>query len=187
MKNLKKVLCLVLSLLLLLSVLTACGGSAGDKADTAPVADGDTAPAADGDTSAPAGEGDAAVPEDGVSLSMVMAAGLDNVDPAFNYSMDSMQIISLTDQGLMTFDEEGKVTCGLAESYDISPDGKTYLAIFTDIDEFKRGNVEMTPVTNSWDLLIALLNDSLNGFVINVFGEAVIFTRDFLDLYFGKK
>ena len=67
------------------------------------------------------------------------------------------------------------------------PDGKTYLAIFTDIDEFKRGNVEMTPVTNSWDLLIALLNDSLNGFVINVFGEAVIFTRDFLDLYFGKK
>ena len=67
------------------------------------------------------------------------------------------------------------------------PDGKTYLAIFTDIDEFKRGNVEMTPVTNSWDLLIALLNDNLNGFVINVFGEAVIFTRDFLDLYFGKK
>ena len=67
------------------------------------------------------------------------------------------------------------------------PDGKTYLAIFTDIDEFKLGNVEMTPVTNSWDLLIALLNDSLNGFVINVFGEAVIFTRDFLDLYFGKK
>ena len=128
MKNLKKVLCLVLSLLLLLSVLTACGGSAGDKADTAPAADGDTAPAADGDASAPAGEGgeDAAVPEDGVSLSMVMAAGLDNVDPAFNYSMDSMQNISLTDQGLMTFDEEGKVTCGLAESYDISPDGKTY-------------------------------------------------------------
>lgn len=83
MKNLKKVLCLVLSLLLLLSVLTACGGSAGDKADTAPAADGDTAPAADGDASAPAGEGgeDAAVPEDGVSLSMVMAAGLDNVDP----------------------------------------------------------------------------------------------------------
>jgi len=31
------------------------------------------------------------------------------------------------------------------------------------------------------------LNDNLNGFVINVFGEAVIFTRDFLDLYFGKK
>ena len=67
------------------------------------------------------------------------------------------------------------------------PDGKTYLAIFTDIEEFKLGNVEMTPVTNSWDLLIAFLNDNLNGFVINVFGEAVIFTREFLDLYFGKK
>ena len=67
------------------------------------------------------------------------------------------------------------------------PDGKTYLAIFTDIEEFKLGNVEMTPVTNSWDLLIAFLNDNLNGFVINVFGEAVIFTREFLDLYYKKK
>lgn len=76
---------------------------------------------------------------------------------------------------------------GNGRTPDTRLDGKTYLAIFTDIDEFKRGNVEMTPVTNSWDLLIALLNDNLNGFVINVFGEAVIFTRDFLDLYFGKK
>ena len=65
------------------------------------------------------------------------------------------------------------------------PDGKTYLAIFTDIDEFKLGNVEMTPVTNSWSLLMDLLNDNLNGFIINVFGEAVIFTRQFLDVYFG--
>ena len=64
------------------------------------------------------------------------------------------------------------------------PDGKLYLAIFTDIEEFRLGNVEMTPVTNSWKLLIDLLNDSLNGFVVNVFGEAVIFTREFLDLYF---
>ena len=65
------------------------------------------------------------------------------------------------------------------------PGGKTYLAIFTDIDEFKLGNVEMTPVTNSWSLLMDLLNDNLNGFIINVFGEAVIFTRQFLDVYFG--
>ena len=65
------------------------------------------------------------------------------------------------------------------------PDGKTYLAIFTDIDEFKLGNVEMTPVTTSWSLLMNLLNDNLNGFIINVFGEAVIFTRQFLDVYFG--
>ena len=65
------------------------------------------------------------------------------------------------------------------------PDGKTYLAIFTDIDEFKLGNVDMTPVTNSWSLLMDLLNDNLNGFIINVFGEAVIFTRQFLDVYFG--
>jgi len=64
------------------------------------------------------------------------------------------------------------------------PDGKTNLAIFTDIDEFKLGNVDMTPVTNSWKLLMNLLNDNLNGFIINVFGEAVIFTRQFLDVYF---
>lgn len=68
-----------------------------------------------------------------------------------------------------------------------SPDGKLYLAIFTDIEEFRLGNVEMASITNSWDLLIDLFNENISGFVVNVFSGGVIFTREFLDLYFADE
>ena len=65
------------------------------------------------------------------------------------------------------------------------PGGKRYIGIFTDIDEFKRGNVEMTLFTSSWSMLMDLLGGDVEGFVINVFGEGVFLGGDFLDEYFG--
>ncbi len=65
------------------------------------------------------------------------------------------------------------------------PGGKIYLGVFTDAEEFRKGNVEMTLFTNSWEMLFKLIGCGVDGLVINVFDEAVFIGKDFLDQYFG--
>lgn len=64
-------------------------------------------------------------------------------------------------------------------------DGKKYIALCTDIEEFKKfKNDELTPITNSWSNLLKLLNDNCEGFVINVFSEECVLSRKYLDDFF---
>lgn len=66
------------------------------------------------------------------------------------------------------------------------PGGKNYIGIFTDLEEFKKGKVEMTVFTSSWSMLMDLLGGDVDGFVINLFGEGVFLGSDFLDDYFRE-
>jgi len=171
MKTLKKVLCLVLVLSLMLSVLAACGAK---TEETPAKTDDAAAPAADTPTGEASGEGgsDTAAAADNhvKALSLVMSAGLENVDPAKNFSMDSMQIISLTNQGLMTFDDEGKVTCGLAESYDVSEDGKTYTFHIRDAKWSNGDPVTANDFLYSWSRLTNPETGSVYAYMLYTLG-----------------
>lgn len=109
MKAFKRIIALVLTIGILTTVFSACGkgqDSANDEGD--------------GNTTV------SDVPGGGVKINMSITEEVSNIDPSMAFSQSSMQMISLTNEGLMTFDTNGKVTCGLAESYDVSEDGKTY-------------------------------------------------------------
>ncbi len=170
MKTAKRMLFLVLCLVMLVNMFAGCGGSAqtdgGQNANDGASASGDAAAPANG----------------GVKLNLVMTAGLDNVDPAFNYSMDSMQIISLTDQGLMTFDNEGKVTEGLAESYEVSEDGKTYTFHIRDAKWSNGDPVTANDFLYSWRRLTDPATGSAYAFMLYTLG-----VNNALDCALGNK
>ena len=179
MKNLKKVLCLLLSLVLLVSVLAACGSKTEDKTDST----GKTDTSASSGSSGSSGQAGSTTPANGgVKLNLTMRAGLDNVDPAFNYSMDSMQIISLTNQGLMTFDNEGKVTAGLAESYDVSADGKTYTFHIRDAKWSNGDPVTANDFLFSWRRLTDPATGSAYAYMLYTLG-----VNNALDCALGNK
>ena len=163
MKKLAKALCLVLSVVMIVSMLAACGGGSGD---------GGAADSGSAEADVPDGGSDSGAPAAGerVHLNLVMTGGLDNVDPAYNYSMDSMQIISLTDQGLMTFDNEGHVTEGLAESYEVSEDGKTYTFHIRDAVWSNGDPVTANDFLYSWRRLTDPATGSAYSFMLYVLG-----------------
>ena len=113
----KRVLALLLTVAMLISVMAGCGKTDDTSKDTSQK-DSDSSQTDDTDNT-PADS-------DGVKLNLVLTEEISTVDPALNYSQSAMQMITLTNQGLMTFDQNGHVACGLAESYDVSEDGKTY-------------------------------------------------------------
>ena len=61
---------------------------------------------------------------------------------------------------------------------------RKFIAVVTDMDEFNQGFKSLTPLTNSWQRLLDLLDDDVEGFVINPFGECCYLGRDFLNPYF---
>ena len=66
------------------------------------------------------------------------------------------------------------------------PDNNNYIAILTDMDEFRNPFFEnITPLTNSWEAILTLRNDASNGFVINPLNEAVVISNEYLKDYFG--
>ncbi len=52
---------------------------------------------------------------------------------------------------------------------------KKFIAVVTDMDEFNKGFEKLTPLTNSWRRFLDLLDDDVEGFVINPFGECCFF------------
>ncbi len=89
--------------------MTACGGSSSSSGS----AGGSTAagtPAADG----------------GVVYRTALTEELNSLDPNYNYSATSMGFIMNTNEGLYKYLKDGTIGPGLAESVDISEDGKIY-------------------------------------------------------------
>ena len=126
MKKRTRILALLLCAIMLVGVLTSCadtGGNTGNTSATPAPSGGAASPSpslsADG-TAATASSGN------GVKLNLSIPEELNSVDPSMNISMWSMQMICLTNQGLMSFDKDGAVTYGLADSYKLSEDGLTY-------------------------------------------------------------
>lgn len=116
MKKRTRSLALLLTAIMLFTVLTGCGAGAG-TANASQTASGSEASGA---------TGAAALANGGVKLNLAINEEINTLDPAMNISMWTMQMITLTNQGLMTFGQKGEVTYGLADSYTVSDDGLTY-------------------------------------------------------------
>lgn len=120
MKKSTRLLALVLSLVLLAGTLAGCGTGKDDNATSPEVTDNASNDNATGGGDPTGASGD------GVKLSLAINEAINSLDPAMNVSMWSMQMITLTNFGLMSFGEDGGVTYGLADSYTVSDDGLTY-------------------------------------------------------------
>ncbi len=116
MKKSNRLLAILLCVLMLVSVLAGCSGGSTSGDSEGP---DETASSVDGATADAEASG-------GVKLNLAINEELNTVDPAMNASMWTMQMITLTNQGLMSFDENGEVTYGLADDYTVSDDGLTY-------------------------------------------------------------
>lgn len=60
------------------------------------------------------------------TLYINLASEPDRLDPALNSTVDGAVLAVNSFVGLMTYDENGQLTPGVAESYDVSEDGMTY-------------------------------------------------------------
>jgi hypothetical protein len=64
------------------------------------------------------------------------------------------------------------------------PNNRQYIALCTDMDEFRKCFDELTPLTNSWKQQLTLLEGGADGFVINPMGEVCFLEMEFLKQYF---
>ena len=62
--------------------------------------------------------------------------------------------------------------------------GKNYILLFTDRNEYDKIKSEIDPATNPFDICLDLLDDRIEGFVINVENQAFELSRRFLERYF---
>ena len=97
--------------------------------------------------------------------------------------------------------EESLLACELANSHFLvpvevkdggmlvgtlkTPDGRDYIKIYTDLEEYDRAGSSMEPVSNPFRLLLALLPEDCGGFIINSASCACSVTRNYLDDFFG--
>lgn len=61
---------------------------------------------------------------------------------------------------------------------------RNYILLFTDKDEYDENNMGGNPTTNPFDLVLDLLDDRFEGFVINIDSEAFELNRKFLSKHF---
>ena len=67
----------------------------------------------------------------------------------------------------------------------LGPDDKPYIALFTDLEEFNREENDFDPLPNSWNVIMELLKENVNGFVINLYDVPAFIPRGYIDRYFG--
>lgn len=66
------------------------------------------------------------------------------------------------------------------------PEGKQFIMLFTDRDEYDKCDFDKVPATNPFKLCVELLEDEDDGFVINVKGNAWVLPREYLENFFGE-
>ena len=127
-----RILALLLSALMLVSVLSACGGSA------------DTAPAASG------GEAAAASDDGKDTFRIALDSDIVKLDPAYAYDFTTNPVVDQITQGLLVFDENNELQPLLASSWE-AVDDVTYVYQIRDDVTFSDG----TPMTMD-DVLFSL-------------------------------
>ena len=109
--KLNKLLALLLALVMVFS-FAACSG------DKEPVSSGNEG------SSAPSG-GESQSSE-GRVINVHITAALESIDPAYTSAGDDFEVIGQMVEGLFRVDASGAAVPGIAESYEISPDGTTW-------------------------------------------------------------
>ena len=107
-------------------------------------------------------------------ISFPMTQELDTLDPQGGNSMPSSNICILCYEGL-TRVTEGKVNPGAAESWDISPDGKTYTFHLRD-SKWSDGSAV---TAQDFEYAIKRLVDPANGFAYSWAAGAIVGAADY--------
>ncbi len=164
MKNLKRLLALLMCLAVLTTMLAGCnsnnGGTSADPSASASEPDASESPSAD----------------EPFVLNLPMPEELNTVDPTLNASAYTMQFITLTNMGLMAFDDNGDVTYGMADTYDMSEDGLTYTFHIRDDAYWTNGDkVTANDFLFSWQRLVDPEVAAPYAFMLGVCGVANAF------------
>jgi peptide/nickel transport system substrate-binding protein len=154
----------LLSLLVVASMLlSACGGAA-TPAATEPPATGGEEPAPP--TEAPATEEPAAgfTSKDPTSFVTVSFGEPNSLDPAYDYETAGSDVLGNTTEPLVFFDGnwETKFVPGLAESWEVSADGKTYTFQIRSGVKFHDG-ADLTPSDIAFSFQRGLLQGGTNS------------------------
>ena len=64
------------------------------------------------------------------------------------------------------------------------PNKREYIALCTDMDEFRKCFDDLTPLTNSWKQQLTLLKGGADGFVINPLGEVCFLEKEYIQRFF---
>ena len=64
-------------------------------------------------------------------------------------------------------------------------EGRNYILLFTDREEYDKNRMNHNPITNPFDEVLDLMDGRFEGFVINIRSEAYGVGRKFLDRHFS--
>ena len=128
------------------------------------------APAADTQAEAQGTETDAAAPAEGNNvLNVQIGPSPETIDPALNSAIDGANMILHAFEGLTRFDKDNNIVGGLAETWDVSEDGKTYTFHLRDGLKWSDGSaLTANDFVYSWKRLADPNTAAPYGSIINV-------------------
>ena len=137
--------------------LTACGGSSSTAASTA------------ASTGASSAAGTAA----GGTLNIMLETEVQSLDPQIATDGTSFEVIADYTDGLMQMDADGAAVPALAETYDISEDGKTYTFPLRDAKWSTGDAVTAADFVFGWQRAVAPANASEYSYMLSDIGQVV--------------
>ena len=137
--------------------LTACGGSSSTAASTA------------ASTGASSAAGTAA----GGTLNIMLETEVQSLDPQIATDGTSFEVIADYTDGLMQMDADGAAVPALAETYDISEDGKTYTFHLRDAKWSNGDAVTAADFVFGWQRAVDPANASEYSYMLSDIGQVV--------------
>mgnify|MGYP004703036837 CR=1 FL=1 len=138
--------------------LTACGGSASSTA---------TSTAASGTASSAAGTAA------GGTLNIMLETEVQSLDPQIATDGTSFEVIADYTDGLMQMDADGSAVPAMAETYDISEDGKTYTFHLRDAKWSNGEAVTAADFVFGWQRAVDPANASEYSYMLSDIGQVV--------------
>ena len=138
--------------------LTACGGSASSTASST---------AASGTASSAAGTAA------GGTLNIMLETEVQSLDPQIATDGTSFEVIADYTDGLMQMDADGSAVPAIAESYDISEDGKTYTFHLRDAKWSNGEAVTAADFVFGWQRAVDPANASEYSYMLSDIGQVV--------------
>ena len=147
--------------------LTACGGGGGNE----------TTAAAGGDTGSTAAGGDAAASGSGevgkTDITVAMGADIVTLDPAGQQDTTTAVVIKHAYSTLLDISDEGELVPDLAESYELSEDGKTYTFHLRDAKWSNGDAVTAADFVFGWQRAVDPANASEYSYMLSDIGQVV--------------
>ena len=137
--------------------LTACGGSSSTAASTA----------------ASTGASNAAGTAAGGTLNIMLETEVQSLDPQIATDGTSFEVIADYTDGLMQMDADGAAVPALAETYDISEDGKTYTFHLRDAKWSNGDAVTAADFVFGWQRAVDPANASEYSYMLSDIGQVV--------------